>query len=223
MKQKPSFSSFLERPLASRTPAHALQTAYMARIQVWRKILPVIAGGLVILILVWPQVKKTLEESAEEESPVSLKDHIQGRNRLGGARFQSIDAKGRPYYLQAKSAVQKSAHTADLEIPQSKIDMKDGESLEIQSQQGFYNDQSKILEYNDQVVLRSPGYFLTTSFAQVHLEEKRADGNKAIAGESPSGKIWAEGFDVAEEGVIHFKGKSRLIIDPAQQASPRQK
>lgn len=201
---------------------HQSNVAYTRRMQTLRKILPLTASALFMLIIFWPEIITFLEKSSLSE--MNFKGAIQGRNRLSSPRFQSIDEKGRPYYLTAKSALQKSNHTADLEIPYSKMQMEDGAIIEINSDTGFYNDLTKKLDYRDNVKLRSDtGYDLRTSLAHVNLQEKQALGDQHVEGEGPTGKIWAQGFHAIQGGVIHFKGKSRLIIEKDKQAAPKEK
>ena len=201
---------------------HHRNAKYTRRVQKLRKALPFFASILFMLIIFWPEMRTFLEKSSLPET--NIKKMIQGRNRLSSPRFQSIDEKGRPYYLTAKNAIQKNNHTADLEVPYSKMQMEDGAIVEINSDIGFYNDLTKKLDYKDNVKLRSDtGYDLRTSLAHVNLENKQADGDRDVEGEGPTGKIWAQGFHTTQGGVIHFKGKSRLIIDKNKQATPREK
>jgi lipopolysaccharide export system protein LptC len=204
-------------------PANVHHTQlYRQRMQKLRVILPVFASALIMLVIFWSEIARVLEEPALTHIP--SEQSIYQRNRLSEPQFYSFDKKGRPYHLAAKSAVQKSKHNADLEHPQTKLQMEDGKILRINSEKGFYNDLTKKFDYQNNVQLSTDtGYQLATSLAHVKLEEKQAYGDRPVQGEGPTGKIWAQGFYTNQMGILHFKGKSRLIIEKDKQATVKGK
>lgn len=201
---------------------HQYNVTHTQRVQMLRKLFPLMASAMFMLIIFWPEIRSLLEKS--HVSDTNFKKFIYARNRLNAPRLHSTDEKGRPYYISAKSAIQKSEKIADLEAPQSRMRMEDGTDLEIKANTGLYNDLTKILDYKNNVRLRSDtGYKLKTSLAHANLEKKQAFGDRHVEGEGPAGKVWAEGFHATQNGVIHFKGKSCLIIHQDKQAVPKEK
>lgn len=176
-----------------------------------KKILSLIAAIVLAVLVLWPELSKLGE-------PPSLSHHdfeneIRIRNRLGAPRLHSVDEKGRPYFLKAKTAIQKDKQVTDLNVPNSTMEMTDGSTLKVYANHGLYNDLTKILDYQEDVNLEtSTGYHFKTSRAFVNLQKKVAFGDQKVAGEGPTGKIWSEGFEAYESGIMRFTGKSRLII-----------
>ncbi|MBL9029680.1 MAG: LPS export ABC transporter periplasmic protein LptC [Caedimonas sp.] len=210
------------RPFLINAAQHQYNVTHTQRVQMLRKLFPLMASAMFMLIIFWPEIRSLLEKS--HVSDTNFKKFIYARNRLNAPRLHSTDEKGRPYYISAKSAIQKSEKIADLEAPRSKMRMEDGTDLEIKANTGLYNDLTKILDYKNNVRLRSDtGYKLKTSLAHANLEKKQAFGDRHVEGEGPAGKVWAEGFHATQNGVIHFKGKSCLIIHQDKQAVPKEK
>ena len=165
-----------------------------------------------ISFFVWFEISKRHEQSAPFHQ--DFKDDIRIQNRLSAPRLHSIDEKGRPYSLKAKTALQQDKQITHLDAPQSTMAMSDGSTLKIYAHRGFYNDVTKILEYQDEVILQTnSGYQFKTAHAFVNLQKKEAFGDQQVIGVGPAGKIWSQGFEADETGVMRFKGKSRLVID----------
>ncbi|MGI4851083.1 MAG: LPS export ABC transporter periplasmic protein LptC [Janthinobacterium lividum] len=178
----------------------------------WLKIIFFFVAVLVsVLLILWPEISKLRDHQIL--SSQDFEDEIRIRNRLGAPRMHSVDEKGRPYFLKAKTAIQKDKQITDLETPDSTMEMTDGSTMKIHANHGFYNDVTKMLDYQDDVNLEtSTGYHFKTSRAFVNLQKKVAFGDQKVVGIGPTGKIWSEGFEAHESGVVRFTGKSRLII-----------
>ena len=181
------------------------------RVRWLKKILFLMAVLVFALLVLWPQISKLWEH--QTLSHKGFEDEIRIRNRLGAPRLRSIDEKGHPYFLKAKTAIQVDKQITDLDTPNSTMEMTDGSTLKVYAHHGFYNDLTKMLDYQEDVNLEtSTGYHFKTTRAYVNLQKKIAFGDQKVKGEGPTGKIWAEGFEALEDGVVHFTGKSRFII-----------
>lgn len=211
-------------PANSPTPSidasiHQKKHNHILRLRKLRKLFPLMAVFSLALITLWPEAAKVWEKYTSTHCNFGNTLHI--RNRLEGPQMHSIDDKGRPYHLKAKSAFQKDSSNTDLEVPESTMELQDGSTLKIQSHKGFYNDQAKMLDYHQNVHLESStGYHLKTSLAHVDFQKKIAYGDQHVKGEGPTGKIWSQGFKAYENGIVHFKGKSRLIIAKTKPSNP---
>lgn len=176
-----------------------------------KRFLFITAIVVLITLILWPEISKLREQQILSHH--DFEDEIRIRNRLGAPRLHSVDEKGRPYFLKAKTAFQKDKQITDLEAPDSTMEMTDGSTLKVYAHHGFYNDVTKMLDYQEDVNLKtSTGYHFKTSRAFVNLQKKIAFGDQKVVGEGPTGKIWSEGFEAYESGVVRFTGKSRLII-----------
>ncbi len=194
---------------------HQKKLKHTLRVRKLRKFFPFMALFSLGLITVWPEIAKIWEKYTS--AYLNFGSALQAHNRLEGPQLHSIDDKGRPYHLKAKSALQKDSSNTDLEIPESTMELQDGSTLKVQAYKGFYNDQAKMLDYRQDVHLESStGYHLKTSLAHVDFQKKTAYGDQNVEGDGPTGKIWSHGFKAYDNGVVHFTGKSRLIISKSK-------
>ena len=202
------------RPAASMIDSrhHQQKIKRQVRIRWLKRIFIALPVFIFVVFFLWLDVSKRHEQSMPFHR--DFKEDIRIQNRLGAPRLHSIDDKGRPYSLKAKTALQKDKQVTHLEAPQSTMAMSDGSTLKIHAHHGLYNDVTKILDYQDNVILQTnTGYQFETSRAFVNLQKKEAFGDQQVVGTGPAGKIWSQGFEADETGVMRFKGKSRLVID----------
>jgi lipopolysaccharide export system protein LptC len=68
------------------------------------------------------------------------------------------------------------------------------------------------------------GYEMHTASARVDMKSSLAWGDAPVEGQGDFGTINAQGFRVAEDGqVIHFTGKSYLVLDPRDKPTAKTK
>lgn len=188
----------------------------------WMKVvLPALAVALVLLVIVWPQLKLYEGRFRIRVSDISLEQA--DRLTMLNARYEGLDDKQQPFVLTADQATQSSDNKdlIDLEMPKGDITMNDGAWLAMDAQEGRYNRDSELLDLQGDVILfHDRGFELRSQSAQVDLAAGTAEGQEATEGQGPSGSSLSEGFQVLERGdVLIFTGKSRLTLYPNDDGS----
>lgn len=173
--------------------------------------------ALVIVILgaTWAWMQLNPETAVKK---VDVKD-IQ--NTLDEARFTSIDAKGRPFAIEADKVLQQNPNTmtATLAGPRGNITMGDNDQLSLTAQKGVYDHPNKMLHLNGSVtIIRNADLTITTDQLDVNLNDQSAKGSANVAGHTKDGStIEAGGVEVAPgaERLI-FTGPAKLTIMPKE-------
>ena len=189
---------------------------YSRYVSLMKVILPLGILFSIGFALGWPYLISISKESLSIIDPSH--PEIQ-ENRMIRPHYISTDDKGQPFHLNAEWAKQKTETLADLISPKGSMTMLEGETFSVESKQGHYDSQTKILTLEKNVVLTSTdGYNIKTDKAHVTIDNKTIEGNHYIEGKGPTGEIMGEkGFKVETrpEGkkVITLKGHSRVVIN----------
>lgn len=178
--------------------------------------LPMIAGIVMLMVGVWPELKSNPEKLIIELS--DLKIETAGGQRVMNARFTGVDSENRPFSITAKSVVQTGSDDNDVELSQPKADVTlAGDSwVAIAAPKGVFRPDGEVLELSGGVDLfHDDGYEFRTAAARLNFRKSAASGSSPIRGQGPFGRIEAEGFRVTGNGEsIFFTGRSRLLVYP---------
>ena len=185
----------------------------------WMKVLlPALAVALVLMVVIWPQLRLYEGSFRIRVSDISL-DQANNLTMLN-ARYEGIDSDNQPYFLTADQAIQSSEDKdlIDLEMPKGDITLQDGAWLVLDAQDGLYDRDSQLLDLRGNVTLfHDKGFELRTESARMDLAGGIAEGNETTEGQGPSGSSLSEGFRVLERGnVLIFTGKSQVVLFPAE-------
>lgn len=184
------------------------------RIKFLRKLLPIIAIFLVVMIFIWPAAKRLLEGAMEDFPKISKELIVE--NKVINPRIISTDNKGQPYEMRADSASQVDKQKTDMSHPKSTMTMAQGGKVEINSNKGIFDKNTNCMTYQDDVKLQtSEGYKFSAQKVDVDVKEQYARCDDPIQGDGPGGKIEAQGgidFD-KHTNKMYFKGQTRLILN----------
>lgn len=139
------------------------------------------------------------------------------RLKLEAAQYRGQDVNGRPFTLDAGSAIQRSSAEPVVELNKllAEIELKDGPA-ELKADTGRYDMRS------DQVKVDGPinftaadGYRLDTRDATVDLKTRRLQSGGAVTGSTPMGTFSANRLAADLEGrTVRLEGNARLRIVP---------
>ena len=214
-----------EYALRRETPAATVRlrpgrSAYAILIGVLKTLLPSFAIGMVLLIFAWPQINVESERFGIDIGVTELAADYADSLSMLNARFDGVDAEGRPFSLSADEASQPSSvnEIVDLSLPKGDITLNDGTWLALTAKTGKYDRQGNTLDLAGAVSLfHDQGFELQTATAAVDLEAGRAEGSDPVKGHGPFGRLRSEGFRVEDNGdTIVFTGRSRMILPPSR-------
>lgn len=190
-----------------------------------KRILPVMAMLLILLIAFWPNLYKwlspppaapivvsTIAQNAQE-NPSKEKEFAM--NEARDIHFDGVDKSNQPYTLIAKQGTEFQEGTVELISPKLTIKLNSGEIVTLSSDKAIlYKEQQKI-ELIDHVCLtHTTGYEFLTQRAWLDMESSAAFGHDPITGTGPQGQINAKGgFKLINKGEkVSFSGRPELLI-----------
>jgi lipopolysaccharide export system protein LptC len=183
-------------------------------------IFPLVAGALVLLVALWPHMMQRDERFRLGVSNINIEEAT--TVRMIKPRFTGIDAANRPYVVTADDAVQQPGDTSVVELlrPKGDITLVNGSWVALMADHGNYYKELKVLDAHGRVnVFHDSGYEFRTQTARFDMNTASAEGNDRVDGQGPFGTLVAQGFRVTNHGaVVHFLGKSRLVIRREQAA-----
>jgi hypothetical protein len=104
---------------------------YSRFVQLVKYSLPVVAGVVILLVVVWPELK-----SQPEKFPIAISDlkvETAGGQRVINARFTGVDNENRPFSVTADAVVQDGPDIRGVKLTKPKADVTDGNFLAQQT------------------------------------------------------------------------------------------
>ena len=197
---------------------------YSRMVYLLKILLPLIAGVLIVLTVLWPDLNRVEQYLSGQAPPGSvseaaLQDNLQVQ--MENARFIGADRHKKPYTVTASRAIQlegapNAPELVRLEEPQADITLSDGTWLALTANIGFFKISDNRLALNGAVnVFHDKGYEIVTSTASIDLDSGFAEGSDPVRGQGPFGLLRGEdGFEIRDGGnIVIVKGRSKLIID----------
>lgn len=175
--------------------------------------LPAVAIGLILLIVIWPQLER--EGRVAIESLNITEQDLSGRTMLN-PRYESFDSNDRPFTITADEAAQNSANEAliNLAAPKARLELESGKWVEIAAPKGHYNESDEWVQLNGGVALNhDDGITMNTEAVNLRLKDGVAVSRTPVTGKAPEGELEGESFRMIDEGrIIFLNGKSRLVL-----------
>ena len=193
------------------------RSSYSRFVRLMKFALPVIAGIVLLLVVVWPELKPKPERFAIGVS--DLKMNIEGGQRVVNARFTGVDSENRPFSVTADAVVQDADKDSAVKLtrPKADVTLASNSWVAIAAPQGTFSRKQEILSLFGGVDLfHDDGYEFRTAEARIDFRNGAASGDRPVTGQGPFGTVRAEGFRIVDNGDrIIFNGKSTLVIFPA--------
>ncbi|HEX2941790.1 MAG TPA: LPS export ABC transporter periplasmic protein LptC [Rhodopila sp.] len=169
---------------------------------------------LLASIAIWPEIE-VLTSGARLEMK-GMAGQVEG-GRLIDARYNGLDAKGRPYTLTAATAKQVTPDRIALTMPKGDITLANGTWLMLSSLDGTYIQSLNQLDLVNSVTLyRDDGTVMHTASASLDLKAGAAAGSQPVHVEGPFGVLDAQGFTVMDKGTaIDFTGPAHVVLNGA--------
>jgi lipopolysaccharide transport protein LptA len=184
------------------------------RIQLLRKVLILMAAGLVVMLgLQFMGGATTTFDNPNPEESV----------KMVNPRYSGRTADGLPFYLTADTATRTQERGNDVMLVKPVLEFirADGAASSfVLAQGGTYNDVTKILNLEESVNLETDdGYVCKTTHARIFAREKRIEGEKPINCLGTFGAVNGQAYEINENYTeFVFKGgmDAEIRQDPAQ-------
>ena len=188
---------------------------YTRFVRAMRLVLPLIAVGIVGLLVSWPRVEERMApppEAASAPAPETV-----GQNELINPRFESEDQKSQPFTITAARAVQSSDNPdiVFLEKPVGDINLADGSWVAAEAGRGAFNQRAERLILEESVRLfHDKGYEIVTERLLIDMAARIAWSDAAVKGQGPAGTLAASGVRAeAGTGTVIFTGPAKLVLN----------
>jgi len=188
--------------------------AYSRFVQLMRVGLPILAAGIVLLVITWPQYENKSPRFKLSISNVDT-DNAVGQ-KIVNPRYTGTDSKNRPYKITAKIAYRTHDKPQTIKLTSLKADLvgQNGAWLALSAGAGIYDRNREHLDLKNGVSLfYNNEYEIHTQTARIELLKGRVIGSDFVTGHGPVGTLEASGFEILEnEQHISFIGKSELVL-----------
>ncbi|OHC80498.1 MAG: hypothetical protein A3G73_04425 [Rhodospirillales bacterium RIFCSPLOWO2_12_FULL_67_15] len=203
-------------------PGPLRRGGYSRFVAIAKLVLPLAAAALLALVWAWPSLRGT-----ELRFRLGFSDFVT-RETAGPSminpRYVGTDRHQQPFSITSEVARNSAIDRMkiDLDVPKGDIVLNDGTWLMLTAETGVYARTAKTLDLLGGVTLfHDSGYEIRTDSASVDLEKGTAESDRPVHGQGPFGDLRSEGFVLLDKGkVIHFTGKSKLVIYPGFRLNP---
>jgi len=195
-------------------------TGYSHFVSMMKVLLPFAALLLIVLVVVWPNLKLQDTKFGLGFSAVKIGDGV--NPSMINPRYFGTDERRQTFSITADLAKNLLAddRSVELEKPKADISLEDGSWLVVTASMGYFARQDEKLALEGGVNLfHDSGYEFRTEKLDIDLSSGTASGDQPVEGQGPFGHVVAEGFRLLDKGkTVVFTGKSRLIIYPGASA-----
>ncbi len=134
-------------------------------------------------------------------------------NHASALRYNGHDVKGQPFQIQSKRGTEISKKEVVFDTLHMAIDLKKGETLNVDAKQGIFDKNSKMMELSGDVQLtHANGLTLRTTQATINIDNGSAKNDAPIEGSNKQAHIKAHGFRTEGDNQLVFLGNPELII-----------
>ena len=210
--------------ITPRSAGRAINRHYSAFVKAMRIILPLVALGMLAVLLLWPEGEKIAEPVRKEEL---FPQADMAATELLKPRYESADRELNPFIVTADKATQTqdNADLIYLDKPVADITLKDGGKLDVSSENGIFAQSSEKLSLKGNVELvYDQTYTLSGDEMRVDLKGREAFSDQDVILTGPDGIIKAKGMEAySERGLVIFKGPGTLTLYPEQDKTEPEK
>ncbi|HEY0627229.1 MAG TPA: LPS export ABC transporter periplasmic protein LptC [Allosphingosinicella sp.] len=172
-----------------------------------------IAIGLLAAYLALAPLQKTKEISFILDK--NKVDVAKERMRVQAARYQGLDARGRPFTISAASAIQATSSDPLVEINGMRAGIRlDEGPATIEAERGRYDLERETVNVVGPILFTAAdGYRLQTRDVAVNLNDRTVTGTGRVEGQIPLGRFSADSMTASlPERHVTLQGRARLHI-----------
>lgn len=177
--------------------------------------LPLVTIFIVVTIILWPSLKNFTQPSSTVTIDQVLKNNPKLENKVINPKLNALDKTGRPFLIQADSALQNDPLCTIFIRPNGHMRLKDGSLVTFKGDKGHYHKGSNVFKILGHVILTTDkGTHLRTTSAYFNFNENQAEGHDPIEGIGDNGEtIKAQGFKIDHNhDTLIFTGRTRVSL-----------
>jgi lipopolysaccharide export system protein LptC len=180
-------------------------------------LLPLIAVGLIGVVLAWPQLQ-TEDEDFRLEATSAITDANSTRPQVLNPRLSGVDEDGQPFEITADIGTAATGESGEeiyyLTKPKADISLNGGAWLALSAADGVYESAGEVLILRKGVSLfHDSGVEFQTESARILMADKSAEGDDPVHGFGDFGEIRSQGFRILDRGdKIVFTGRTDLLL-----------
>lgn len=183
-------------------------------------VLPVCIGVLIALMLLAPLASQGEVSFLLDRNRVALTEN---RMVVDNAMYRGADNRGRPFSVQAGSALQRTKERALVEMDDltARILLNEGPAV-LTAQKGSYDLDSESVRFPDAVnFTAADGYRMIARDITVNLSDRTLVGDGRVNGRVPSGTFSADRLEGdLQERTVSLIGNARLRMEPGAIKTP---
>lgn len=187
---------------------------YSAFIRLLKLALPLLAVGMVMVLILWPRLSAIKTEPLGKADLQAL-EQAETETRLLNPVYNTADDKGRPFTITADEAVQKRADDTTITLTTPSASLKDnGTVTTLTADQGQYNQTDKVMVLKNNVTLKdSNDNILETDTLTTDIKSGRAYSDSPAILTTPNGTIEGQKILIEENGQkTIFQGPAKAVI-----------
>lgn len=182
--------------------------------------LPIGIGVLVALMILAPLSTGGEVSFLLDRNEVDLTEN---RMMVDNAMYRGADDEGRPFSVQAGSAIQRSSAVEKVEMHDltARILLAEGPAV-LTAQDGTYDYSQDMVDFPGAVnFTAADGYRMIARNVSVLLGERRLVGDGRVEGRIPSGTFSADRLEAdLQERTVSLIGDARLRMEPGALKTP---
>jgi lipopolysaccharide export system protein LptC len=178
-------------------------------------ILPLVALGILGLLILWPQLSKIEPTPLNRDDLAALKQ-AETENTLINPVFNTVDEKGRPVMITAEDARQNREEKDMITLISPKASLNDDNAVfTIEAQDGQYDQGNKRLTLeNNVVIINDQGVRLETQSLTTDINNNIVQSNSAAKLTSEQGTIEGQSVIIDRNNqTTTFKGPAKAVIN----------
>ena len=183
-------------------------------IRVLKYALPAMAVLLAVLLLIWPHLTFKI---GPFEGSIELGDN---RLRMRDLRYEGKDERGRPFVVNAATAVESRSEPREVELEQLKAEMQLSRGFVLaRADRGKYYEAERRLDVFGNVEIFDPsGYEIRGESAIVNLRDSLVLADRPVEAQGPLGIIHGNAAAVSEKGqhIFLYRGVTATLYPNAR-------
>jgi len=192
----------------------ALSRRYSRFVNLAKIALPLIALGLIMVLVAWPQGQDS--DSSFRVSLAALPEGDAGDAGMTHARFVGTDSRDQPFVITAERAVPNAINPERIALHtlQADITLDSGAWVSMISTSGLYDRTQQSLTLGGGVELFADnGFAMHTSSARIDLIDGTARGSEPVSAQGPLGTLDADSFRMERDGRrLFFTGNVSMTL-----------